>query len=106
MKKKHNLFIETTEPGRPGTNYRHWIQDHKKMNSKIVGDVEKRLRKIYSQQVEVKRQKAFASWSEIKNNTQDRESLPKLHLCSFLYSKNEEIIGISECRVGLINSQK
>ena len=45
--------MKKTELGRPITNYRHRIQDHKKMNSKIMEDVEKRLRKIHSQQVKV-----------------------------------------------------
>jgi hypothetical protein len=39
MKKKHNLFIELTDPGKPETIYCVRIQDRKKMNSKIMGDV-------------------------------------------------------------------
>lgn len=105
MKKKHNLFIEKAEPGRPRKSHRIRVQDHKKMNSKIMGDVEKRLRKIHHQQMEVWRQKALSSWSEIEKHAQDREPLPKPLLCSFLDSKKIEILGISEWGVGLINSQ-
>lgn len=80
-------------------------QDHKKMNAKIMGDVEKRLRKIYSRQVEVWRQKALASWSKIEKKAQNREPLAKPLLCSFVDSKKVEILGISEWGVGLINSR-
>jgi hypothetical protein len=53
MKKKHKLFIEKTDLGWPRKNHRVRNKDHKKMNSKIMGDVEKRLRKSYNRQVEV-----------------------------------------------------
>lgn len=105
MKKKHKLFIEKAELGRPRKNHRVRNQDHKKMNSKIMGDVEKRLRKIHSRQVEVWRQKALASWSKIEENAQNREPIPKPLLCSFIDSKKVEILGISEWGVGLINSK-
>ena len=43
INKKHNFFIEKADLDKPKTNYRVRNQDHKKMNSKIVGDVEKQL---------------------------------------------------------------
>ena len=85
MKKKHKLFIEKAELRRSSTNYRVRNQDHKKMNSKIMRDVEKRLQKIHSQQVDVWRQKTLASWSDIEENAQNRKPLPKSLLCSFFY---------------------
>ena len=66
---------------------------------------EKRLRKIYSRQVEVWRQKALASWSKIEEKMQNREPLPKPLLCSFLDLKKVEILGISEWEMGLINAR-
>ena len=105
MKKKHQLFIEKADLGRPKKHHRVQNQDHKKMNAKIMGDVEKRLRKIYSRQVEVWRQKALASWSKIEKKAQNREPLAKPLLCSFVDSKKVEILGISEWGVGLINSR-
>jgi len=96
VKKKHGLFIEKAKSGRPKTNHRHRIQDYKKMNSKIMEDVEKRLRKLHSKQVETWRQKAHASWSEIEEIAKDREPLPKPLLCKFLDSKKVEILGILE----------
>jgi hypothetical protein len=48
MKKKHNLFIDKVNAGRPRTNHRVRSEDHKKMNSKIMEDAEIRLRKIHS----------------------------------------------------------
>ena len=47
----------------------------------------------------------MALWSDIEENAQNRESLPKF-FCSFLDSKKVEIFGISEWGVNLINSQK
>ena len=61
MKNKHNFFIEKTDLGRPKTNHRVQNQDHKKMNSKIMGDVKRRLRKFLSRQEEVWRQKTLTS---------------------------------------------
>ena len=43
MKNKYKLFIEKTDLGRPRKNHRIRNQDHKKMNKKIMGNVEKRL---------------------------------------------------------------
>ncbi|KAG0595890.1 hypothetical protein M758_UG207200 [Ceratodon purpureus] len=106
MKKKHHLFIEKDKPRRPRTNHRHRIQDHKRMNSKIMGNVEKRLRKIHGQQVEVWRKKALASWNDIEETAEDSEPLPKPLLCRFLDSKKQDILGISEWGIGLIDSEK
>jgi len=96
MKKKHNLFIEKINPRRPRTNHHVWIEDHKKINSKMIKDVRKRLQNIHSKQVEVRRHKVLTSWSEIEKNAQNRESLSKPLLCSFIDSKKVEILRINE----------
>ena len=106
MKKKHHLFIEKDKRGWPKINHRHRIQDHKRMNSEIMENVKKRFRKIRSQQVEVWRKEALASWNDIEENAEDSEPLPKPLLCSFLDSKKQDIFGISECGVDLIDFEK
>ena len=60
MKKKHNFFYRKNKIKEANNKSSPLDSTSQKMNSKIVGDVEKRLRKIYSQQVQAWRQMTLA----------------------------------------------
>lgn len=106
MKKKHARFVKKAKAGRPRTNHVFRFQEHNEMNAMIMGNVEKQLQKIHSEKIETWKQKAFDSWSQIEEIAKDSQPLLKLVLACFLDSKKEEILGIIDWGVGLIDSKK
>lgn len=98
MKKKHNLFIEKTDPKRLKTNYCVWFQNHKKINSKTIGDVKNRLRKFYNIQMKIWWYKALVSWNEIEKMHKIVKHHLNLFFILFFYSKKIDIFKILNMR--------
>ena len=106
MKKKHAHFVDKAKSDWPCKNHILYFQEHNEMNAMIIENVDKRLQKIHTKKIETWKQKAFSSWSQIKDFAKDSQPLLKPILAYFLDLKKVENFTIIDWGVGLIDSKK
>ena len=105
--REHGLFVAWGDSGRPPRikGFQRQ-QNHDKMNAKVMGDVDKRMRKIHGVQTGFWVQKAAMAWGRIEASATGRQPLKKPLLASFIQRQKSEVLGIVDWGVGQVDMRK
>ena len=78
--KQYNFFMDWAKLGYLFSSNNHHVQDYGKMNVMVLGDMDKRLWKLYGQRMEGWKRRAATSWKFIEDSIVGRQPLKKCGL--------------------------